>query len=244
MNNMDTQTPQEVEQVFSGQLSVVRLGLTSLAITTPDDYQKVAGLKIEAKRVRKTAEAYFRPDIDKAHQLHGSLLSKLKQFTDAADLLDQQATSAMRKWDQEQEDIRRKAEIELQRNLDADRRQAEQEAASLLAKGMIRDATQKQAAADAIPQSVSLPSTVPQVKGIAKVQRWTAEVTDMAALVKAVAEGKVPLYHEIPVRGFMKKVCVFDPNAVLMGHYATSLQDNFRWPGVKVGRGASYSTRT
>jgi len=41
----------------------------------------------------------------------------------------------------------------------------------------------------------------------------------------------------------MQRVCVFEASSVLLRHYATRLEADFKWPGVKVECRTGYTTR-
>ena len=61
----------------------------------------------------------------------------------------------------------------------------------------------------------------PKVTGISTREVWKAEVTDLAALVKAIAEGKAPL-------------ALVQANTTVVGQQARSLKQDFVAPGIKV----------
>ena len=71
-----------------------------------------------------------------------------------------------------------------------------------------------------------LPKTVQTGSGISMRTAWSCEVTDLKALVQAVANGKVPLM-------------AIQANTVFLGQQARSLQSEMKYPGVRV-----YSSNT
>jgi hypothetical protein len=68
----------------------------------------------------------------------------------------------------------------------------------------------------------------PKVAGLAGRENWKAECTDLMALVKAVAEGKQPLYLVMA-------------NDKVLGQQARSLKDQFKAPGVRVWNDRSFA---
>ncbi len=67
---------------------------------------------------------------------------------------------------------------------------------------------------------VSVPSQTPKVAGVTMRETWSAEVTDLMALVKGVASGQVPL------------ACV-QANTVGLNAQARALKDTMHYPGVR-----------
>jgi len=62
--------------------------------------------------------------------------------------------------------------------------------------------------------------TVPKVEGIKYQTRWDFEVVDIMALIKAVADGKLPKE-------------ALQANEKLIRQQVTSLKDSFNWPGIR-----------
>jgi len=62
--------------------------------------------------------------------------------------------------------------------------------------------------------------TVPKVNGLKYSIRWDFEVTDIMALIKAVASGKLPKE-------------ALQVNTTLIRQQVTSLKDAFNWPGIR-----------
>lgn len=79
-------------------------------------------------------------------------------------------------------------------------------------------AQERQIEAETIPTPVAKP--LPKLAGITTSDRWSAEVTDLMELVKAVAAGTVPLR-------------AIEANAVFLNQQAVSMKSDLNYPGVR-----------
>jgi hypothetical protein len=75
---------------------------------------------------------------------------------------------------------------------------------------------------------------------VAQVPEYTIEITDLMALVKAVAEGKVPLYGVV----MKKEVALLEVRESLIKACRAAAGENFAWPGVKVTEKISYRPKS
>lgn len=92
-------------------------------------------------------------------------------------------------------------------------------AASITEKGEQKAADIQQSAATVV--APVLQTTIPKVSGLTTRDNWRAEVTDLHALVKAVAAGQAPL-------------SLVMANDKVLGQQARSLKEHFVAPGVRV----------
>ena len=117
----------------------------------------------------------------------------------------------------EQEDTRRREEARLRDIHVKEVAEAEARAAKLRDKGREQQA---EAVLDAVPSTPVLVANKEKVEGIGTVQTWKAEVTDLLALVSAVAAGKAPLYF-------------LQANESALGSTAKTTKGSFSLPGVR-----------
>lgn len=123
-------------------------------------------------------------------------------------------------WDEEQERIRRQKEAEAAEALRKEREALEKKAEKMAAKGQVEKA------AETLAQSMSMPTAVvapepERAAGISFRDNWKAEVTDLRALVEAVAAGKVPLR-------------ALEASEKFLGAQAKALREEMNYPGVRV----------
>lgn len=173
--------------------SVIERALTfpdqARAIRIADDasYQAACDFLKGVKALRTEIAETFEPHIKRAHEAHKALL---KEKADAeAPLADAEriTKAALVTYDQQQEHLRREEQARLQAEL---RRQEEErrlaEAVELEAAGESAEAEALIDAPIQVPTVAVAPST-PKVTGIAYRETWSANVTDLPALVKYVA---------------------------------------------------------
>jgi hypothetical protein len=165
----------------------VTVGLAStenLKVTDAASYAAAAEHLVGYATLKKRIEEYFADDVKNAHTLWSSLTSKRKKAVDAVEARITTIKRMMAGWSQEQERIRREAELKAQ--LEAKRLEEErcaQEAAILEVQGQpeLAAAVLEQAIAAPAP-IVSLPSAVPKVAGVSTVEAYDFEIINEALL--------------------------------------------------------------
>lgn len=78
-----------------------------------------------------------------------------------------------------------------------------------------------------------------RLTGIAQAQEYDVEITDLMELVKAVAQGQVPLYGIVQ----KKRQALFDVRQSLIKLARASMGEAFNWPGVKLKKKINYRPR-
>lgn len=125
----------------------------------------------------------------------------------------------------EQRKADERAETE-RRRLEKEAREAEDRARAAREAGDIKKAEKLEAKADARADAAAavVPAIIqresPRVSGISERENWSAVVTDLAALVSAIAAGKVPL-------------SAVEANMKVLNSQAKSLKRELNWPGVR-----------
>ncbi len=156
-----------------------------------------------ARRCIKAIEAELKPDIQKAHELHTTLLARLKRliapFKSAQTIVDREIGRDY----MEQEQLQRKAEVEERRKVEAEaevaREQLRKAAVRQIEEGKVDDGVDMLEAAEAI-EAQELPNVAPQTartiqtSGGSTTLRKMTVVTciDKLIVVKAIAEGHLP----------------------------------------------------
>ena len=174
-----------------------------LAITIKDQvsYQAVADGLNDVRGLLKRAHEIFGPAIKAAHEAHKATIQA--ETTATEDLRKGEAVllSSLRTWDTTQAEIRRKAEKVAADALAAESRRveverAEQERMAREAEGggtlkFAREVREIPGAPTALP-TVPVPAPI-KAEGLAARVTYSAEVTDLRALVDAVAAGRAPI---------------------------------------------------
>lgn len=170
--------------------------------------------------LEKKIKEYWDGDVDAAHKLHKSLTAKRDAMLKPVGERKLAIKMDMRKWEDEQERIRREAQAKAEA---AAKKQAEEEALAhaveLEANGH-NDAAEAVISAPVVAPPVFIPKATPSGFGNATRRTWGAEVTDLMDLVKAVAAGKAP-------------VQAIEANMVFLNGQARMMKSALAYPGVR-----------
>lgn len=172
----------EKEMELSETLSIAK----SFVINNDEQNQKAADFLRGIKTIRKEIDIVSDPDIQKAFQLHRSLVAAKKKHTVVLDEAEQILKQKICAYMQEQERIRK----EEQRRLEEEARKAEE--ARRLEEAMILEAQgQKEAAEQVFEEAVTVQAPVismPKIvkpEGVSMRTSWKYEVIDEAAIPRA-----------------------------------------------------------
>lgn len=189
------------------------------AVTSPEMYEAAASelrdIKARFKRLDDWEKSITRP-------MNAALAGVRAMFKTPKDTLSQAEGSikrAMLRFQDEQEAKRRKAEAEAQERARKEREKLAARAAAAAEKGQAEKAEvlQMQAETVAVP---TIAKQTPTVSGISTREVWSAEVVDIKALCRAIADGVVP---EVAVAA----------NMTVLNQQARSLKAALNWPGVR-----------
>jgi len=223
-------TNSEMTEMKNEVISVVDEAQT-YNIKTQDDYNRLSGFLLGVKGLQKKVCDAFDPICDAAHKAWKTAVAQRKEQLDPLEQAEKILKSRGVEFLTEQERIREEAERKAREEAEAAelKRKAELEAQAKRheANGNIEKAEARREAAEQVfiaPRPVV--AAIQKAEGQSIKETWSAEVTDINALVKAVAEGRAPI-------SFIKA------DEVALNKQAKSTKDNFPIPGVKF-----FSTRT
>lgn len=192
-----------------------------LQITDTSMVQLAGEYLRDIKALRKLIAGKVDPVIKKNHEAHKASLDLKKDLE--SELVDADHTIAgkVATWQTEQVREQRLLEVVAAAKAKAVREEAEAEAQALRKAG--EDELAELTAAEAKMVVASRPLDPPSVRvpGVSTRQVYKARVTDMVALVRAVADGRVPL-------------AALQANEKVIGQQARSLGEALDWPGVEV----------
>jgi len=190
------------------------------AITTAESYEAAADGLREIVRRKKLIEEKLGKLIKAASDHHRSLVALRKECEQPLDDADRRLRHEMLLWEDRQAAIRSAQEAALRKAaevVDEERRIAE--AVALEAEG--RSAEAALVLDEPAAPMLIVPAPVKRPAGIATRVAYSARVTDLLALVKAVAAGKVPIQ-------------AIEPNTSFLNAQARSFKGQLGWPGVTV----------
>ena len=192
-----------------------------LVVRDPATFQAAGQFLVSLKAYQARVHEIFAPIIKAAHDAHKVALAQRDSLLGGAQAAERILKGAMVAYEQQQraEDERRRQE--------QDRIAREQAEAMRQATATALDQAGQPQAAEAVRRAPSAPVVLPPapapptVAGVRFSDHWTAEVTDFAALVQAVASGAQPLHLLLP-------------NEPALHALARTLKDTFAVPGVRV----------
>ena len=169
-----------------------------IAVTDAASYAVAAEFLRGVKRYREEVAEAYDSVIEAAHKSHKAALAKKKQYDDPADAAER-AAKGKRAPCPPAAQARRAAEA---RAAEADQRRLEEDArvaeAAALEKSGDGETAAAVLAAPAFVPPVIAPRAAPKIAGVSMRDNWSAQVTDLRALVLAVAAGKADLGLLLP----------------------------------------------
>lgn len=227
------------------EVAKYQLSIANFVIETEQHYTDAGEmLRVVATR-RKEAYDFLTEDIEAANKLHKSLTKKRNALAEPWDKIRAKIESVMRaaklKWEKEAEEARAEAEKAAAQLV----KTAQREARKIAETGDIQRARQMIEEAKAIAAlPAQIEATAPKVEGIKVPEKWTGVCGDVMALVKAVAEGKIPLMHETRVKGVPQQECLFVVNQRILDQMADRQHEAFQWPGCTSKRDIEFRVNT
>lgn len=219
----------------------------ALVVHDEAGYEGAAVLLREIKGLRGEIEATFGPIIAKAHAVHREACAQRKKHEAPLELAETAIKRTMgayvlaeeRRAHEDQARLDREAR-ELEARRIAEERVAEEaarlvEAEALEAAGMREEADAVLAAPMPEPDPIPAPPPPPTIArptaaGISVRETWSAEVTDLAALVRAIAEGRAPL-------------TLVQVDRTAIGQWARATKGSVTLPGVRIVSGTGIAAR-
>lgn len=179
-------------------------------------------LVVSAKALLKTIIAHHQPMKDAANRAHKEVCAAENRLANPLKMLIAREDADLTRWRTEQEQIRQQAQRE------AEERERQRAQDAIVAEAVAAERAGEHELAEAIvnlqptPNTVTVPKAVPKVAGLRERQKYySARVTNLMALAKAVVAGTVPLQA---IQG----------NQTFLNDQAESYKDTLNYPGVEV----------
>jgi hypothetical protein len=208
-----------VQELESQALSVPDRA-KGLQIVTAEDFVAAGELLKTIKGLRAEIDGTFDPIISKAHEAHKEAIAQKRKvdspLVEAEGILKPKLAAYMA----EEERKRKEAELLAQKAAQEEAERQQLADASLLHDIGETDTANAMLEEKPIVPAVILPRATPAVPGISMRQTWSAQVVSLQALVKAVAEGKVPIQ-------------ALSANTVFLNQQARAMKNALNYPGVR-----------
>lgn len=195
-------------------------------ITTQEIADQAARHLSGVLALRKTAEEHHRPTIQAAHDTWKKALAMLRRIDEPLEKAEKLLRMKLGAWS---EKVRLEAEAE-RRRLEAEQRRLQaEEAERVAAEAMKQGATEDEVEA-VMDQVMMAPAPVivhapvsPAVSGFYSRETWSAQVTDVKALCKAIADGTASVHF-------------VEPNMTALNQMARAQKNTLNIAGVKAVR--------
>lgn len=202
----------------------------SLVVTTPEGYLFATGFVKGLKQLAKDIENDFADSKDKAHKAWKSVVAQeaghLKPVEEAVRIANSKITPYLEAEEKKRQDEERRLNEEARKREEDERiataAQAEKEGHKEEAEAILN--------VPAPVPTVVVPKAVPKAQGTSMSYRYSAKVTNLMALVKAVAAGKAP-------------ITALQADTVALNRMASSLKEGMDYPGVEVVKQAQMAYR-
>ena len=209
-----------------------------------DSYKTCRALAVEAENHEKQTIQAFELSTNFFFRFHRALTSIRSSGAEPWTKIKDALNAHAKKWWLKQQDEKRKAEQRLSTMADQEKRKLEQEAQDLIAMGYLSKAKELLSQADVVSAPISLPPP-PKVAGARDTEKWAITVTDILAVVKAVAEGRFPLMHQVQPRGSkeMEELPLLEVNMKVLRALVDRQGDGItkKIPGISVKPDVSFS---
>lgn len=192
-----------------------------IEVVTQDDYLKAAALRFGAKELIAEIDATWDPLIAESDSHTKSLRSTKRGFREPLEQAIHRIDVAMQIFELEQKRLAALAEAQIADDVVAAAKEERAAEVNKLARlGYVQESIQLDQKPIETPLVPIVPVKVPKVEGLSTRTLWSAEVTDLMALVKAVAAGKVPIE-------------ALQPNMTVLNTLAVAARSTLAIPGVK-----------
>lgn len=193
----------------------------AIVIVDQPSYDTATTLVIQIADLKKRIIDHHRPIKEAANAAHKVAVAAEKKLLDPLQQADFILRVGIGTWEREQERIRQEA----QRKLEEAQRKADEEARIALAVEAETGGAEEETVAEILDTPVVLPAviaapTFQRTQGVSTQQRWSAEVVDIKALCRAVADGKASTEY-------------VQANLVALNGLARAMRQTMNIPGVR-----------
>jgi hypothetical protein len=208
------------------------------AIKDKNSLDEVVAKTKALKKVRALIKGFLEPEVKELYIEYTGKRDVMNGFSKPLEAIEKQKKKEMIAYEREQERIRKEEEAKALKKAEEEAREEkkllEKEALEAMDKGDEEEAELKAAQAEQVSPQDHIPAQKPAYmppQGTSIRENWKAEVTDMMALIKAVAADP-------------NLINCLTPNQTYLNQRARSDKDNLKIPGVRVWNEGSVSMRT
>jgi colicin import membrane protein len=192
----------------------------ALAVTDAATFETAGGLLRDIKTLRKEIAESCDPVVKAAHEAHKKAVKQKKDLEAPLLKAEKIIKDRMGEYAEAEERRRREEEARLAAEARAQEEEARLREAEQLEKAGEHEAAEEVISAPSVAPPPVVPRAVPKTAGVSTRENWSAQVTSLEALVKAVAEGKA-------------SIGLVQANETALNGMARSLKGSMQVPGVK-----------
>lgn len=201
----------------------------ALTVTDQISHDRAADMVIEVVTLRRRIEEFWKPIKGAAKKAHQTAVDAEKRLLDPLQKAEAALKTGIGEWERRQKWLRQ----EEQRQLEEAQRQADEEARiarahAAAANGAAQEAIEEILETPVVQAAAVVAPTFAKAKGVATRTVWHAEVTDLRALCRAIADGKVAV-----VDGAVAIPPLVQANLPVLNQMARALKENFAVPGCR-----------
>lgn len=195
--------PVSLEKIAEGRSNALALA-EAYTCASDDDLMAGRDLMNGCKNARDTIKAFFKPLKQKQDEVKRNLLDTEREHLESAEkplgIIEGKMKTYVQEREEKEREARRKAE-EIRQKAEREQQRRDEEAsrkaAELAKKGKAAQAREVLAQNDrtvvSIPTAPPPPEPIREVKGLSTGKKWTAQVTNLKALCKAIGEGRASM---------------------------------------------------
>lgn len=206
----------------------------AIKVTSAEEYRQACEFGRELASRIKRAENYFANLVEPAHTAWKRLVSARDAVLNPLEAAKKHVSQLAANWQiEERKRAEAQAEAERQKAIKEEEDRKLNQAATLAAEGRLEEAEQVISEPTIpVPVVANTTAAVPKVNGASKARvRYKVRVTSLQLLVKAIAEGKVPV------------TCV-TPDLSALNRMAEAMKGQLNYPGCEVYSEAGVSFRS
>lgn len=215
-----TAEPQEIEVLEEAALAWPDRA-KAIVISDQPSYDKAALVLGDIVDLRKKIIAHHKPIKEATNNAHKTAVAAEKKLLEPIQNAERIIKDAIGDWDREQQRLLQ----EEQRKLQEAQRKADEEARLALAAEAEANGAPEETVDEILETTVVQPALVVQptyqaARGVSTQQRWKAQVTDIKALCRAIADGKAA-------------VTLVQANMPALNNMARAMRESFNIAGCK-----------
>jgi hypothetical protein len=219
----------------------VKVSSPGFAIEDEEEEARVSGYMRQVATWNALVTSSWKPYKQFWDKIHEACCAAEKETAPAIGRIKTRCEAAMKIWLQRKDEARRERQRLLDQQAELDRKKQAAEAKRAALSGDMEKAESLMKSSETLRAPVIMAAPT-KLEGTSIKPTWVPEA-DVLTLLKAVADGRLPLMHEVVVKGKTEVLPLFLVNEVALKYMANKMGEQLNWPGVTVKKEIGFSTR-